>query len=255
MKLFFKKSGEGKPLLILHGLFGMSDNWATLSKQFSEKGFLVYLVDARNHGRSPHSDEFDFPSMSNDMIELMNDEKISTSSIIGHSMGGKTAMWMACEHPERISKLVVADIAPRYYEPHHQSVLAAIHAVDLDQLTSRKEAENSLRESLRDEGTIQFLLKNLYWNEKEKLDWRFNLRGIEKNISKIGIALPEQFRFDGETLFLRGEKSGYITDADKLDIEKHFPAAKIKTVPGAGHWIHAENPIGFMDAVLPFLRE
>src|SRR5690349_484254 len=119
MKLFFKKSGEGKPLLIMHGLFGMSDNWATLSRQFSEKGFLVYLVDARNHGRSPHSDEFDFPSMSDDMIQLMNDEKIPSASIIGHSMGGKTAMWMACEQPDRISRLVVADIAPRYYEPHH----------------------------------------------------------------------------------------------------------------------------------------
>jgi len=253
MKLFFKKSGEGKPLLILHGLFGMSDNWATLSKQFSEKGFLVYLVDARNHGRSPHADEFDFPSMSNDMIELMDDEKIPSASIIGHSMGGKTAMWMACEHPERISKLIVADIAPRYYTPHHQGVIAAIHAVNLDHVTSRKEVEGILRESLRDEGTIQFLLKNLYWNEKEKLDWRFNLNGIEKNISTIGIALPEHFHFDGETLFLRGEKSGYITEADKPDIDTHFPSAEIKTVPDAGHWIHAENPSGFMDAALPFL--
>ena len=241
--------------MILHGLFGMGDNWATLSRQFSEKGFVVYVVDARNHGRSPHSDEFNFPLMSNDMIELLDDEKLASAAVIGHSMGGKTAMWMACEHPDRISKLVVADMAPRFYAPHHQSVIAAIHAVNLDQVTSRKEVENMLRDSLRDEGTIQFLLKNLYWNEKEKLKWRFNLDGIEKNISNIGIALPEQYHFEGKTLFLRGEKSGYITDADKTDIEKHFPAAEIKTVPDAGHWIHAENPTGFMEAVIPFLED
>ena len=240
--------------MILHGLFGMSDNWATLSRQFSEKGFLVYIVDARNHGRSPHSDEFDFPLMSRDMLELMDDEKIETADIIGHSMGGKTAMWIACEHPDRISKLLIADIAPRKYAPHHQSVIAAIHAVNPDQVTSRKEAEAILRESLRDEGTIQFLLKNLYWNEKEKLSWRFNITGIEKNISKIGIAIPEDFRFEGKTLFMRGEKSGYITEADKPDIEKHFPAAKFATVPDAGHWIHAGNPKGFMDAAIPFLK-
>jgi esterase len=255
MKLFFKKSGEGKPLMILHGLFGMSDNWNTLSKQFSEKGFLVYLIDLRNHGRSPHSEEFDFGLMSGDMIELMNDEKLVSASVIGHSLGGKSAMWMACEHPDRVSKLLVADMAPRYYEPHHQSVIAAIHSVDPEHISSRKEAETILRESLRDEDTIQFLLKNLYWNEQEKLDWRFNITSIEKNISKIGIALPEHFRFNGKTLFLRGEKSGYITDADKQDIVNHFPSAIIKTIPGAGHWIHAENPKGFMDAALPFLLD
>lgn len=239
--------------MILHGLFGMSDNWSTLSKQFSEKGFLVYLIDLRNHGRSPHSDDFSFPVMSNDMLELIDDERIESAAIIGHSMGAKTAMWLACEHPQRVSRLLVADMAPRYYTPHHQSVIAAIHAVDLQHLTSRKEAETILRESLRDEGTIQFLLKNLYWNEKEKLDWRFNISGIEKNISEMGIALPGHFRFTGKTLFLRGEKSGYITEADHQDIVKHFPSAVIKTVPGAGHWIHAENPTGFMDAALPFL--
>jgi len=239
--------------MILHGLFGMSDNWATLSRQFSDNGFLVYLVDARNHARSPHSDDFDFPLMSNDMVELMDEEKIPSSAIIGHSMGGKTAMWLACENPERVSELIVADMAPRYYAPHHQSVIAAVHAVDVGQVTSRKEAEEILRASLRDEGTVQFLLKNLYWNEKENLEWRFNMTGIEKNISNIGMALPEHLRFSGKTLFVRGEKSGYITEEDKPEIKKHFPASEIKTVPNAGHWIHAENPSGFMDAVLPFL--
>lgn len=253
MKLFFRKSGEGKPLIILHGLFGMSDNWVTLSKQFAENNFLVYAVDARNHGRSPHSNDFDYSLMSDDLLELMNDERISPATIMGHSMGGKTAMWFSCKYPDRVSKLIVADMSPRFYAPHHQSVFAAIHAVDLDSISTRKEVEAILQESLKDEGTIQFLLKNLYWNEKEKLAWRFNLDGIEKNISSVGIALPDQFHFDGKTLFLRGEKSGYITDADIPGIKKQFPNASVETVANAGHWIYTENPKGFIDTVSVFL--
>ncbi|CAN5416485.1 alpha/beta fold hydrolase [soil metagenome] len=253
MKLFFRKSGEGKPLIILHGLFGMSDNWMTLSKQFAAEGFLVYAVDLRNHGRSPHSNDFNYSIMSDDLLSLIDDEHISSASIIGHSMGGKTAMWFACVQPDRVSKLIIADMAPRYYPPHHQSVFAAIHAVDLDSLTTRKEVEGILRESLKQEGTIQFLLKNLYWNEQEKLAWRFYLEGIEENISSIGIALPEQYHCDAETLFLRGEKSGYITDADIVEIRKQFTHASVATVANAGHWIHAENPTGFMEEVRKFL--
>src|SRR5688572_9839635 len=121
MKLFFQKKGEGKPLIILHGLFGMSDNWATLSKQFAEKGWMTYAVDARNHGRSPHHDSFSYPLMTGDIIELMDDENLKNAAVIGHSMGGKTGMWLACTFPDRVSSLLVADISPRYYEPHHQS--------------------------------------------------------------------------------------------------------------------------------------
>ena len=254
MKLFFRKSGEGRPLIILHGLFGMSDNWMTLSRQFTDNGFRVYAVDARNHGRSPHSDEFNYPKMSEDLIELMDDENISAATVIGHSMGGKTAMWLACKHPDRVSKLISADISPKYYEPHHKTIFAAIHSVDLGQLTSRKDAESGLREKLHDEDTIQFLLKNLYWDEKEKLAWRFYLTGIEKNIDSIGEALPAEYRYSGKTLFLRGERSGYVTAGDEPEIINHFPNALIGTVSNAGHWIHAENPKGFMDKVLSFLK-
>jgi esterase len=252
MKLFFRKSGGGRPLIILHGLFGMSDNWMTLSKQFTENGFLVYAADARNHGRSPHSDDFNYSLMSNDVLELMADEHIDSAAVIGHSMGGKTGMWLACEHPGKVSRLVVADMAPRFYAPHHESVIAAIHSVDLE-AGSRKAAEKRLRETLHNEGTIQFLLKNLYWNEDEKLVWRFNISGIEKNIAAVGESLPEKFIFEGDTLFLRGGKSGYIIEKDFPEIKKIFPKAALKTVDNAGHWIHAENPKGFMDAVLPFL--
>lgn len=242
------------PLIILHGLFGMSDNWTTLSRQFAENGFLVYAVDARNHGRSLHSEEFNYSVMSEDLIELLDEEGISIASVIGHSMGGKTAMWLACNHPDRVSKLITADISPKYYSPHHQTIFAAIHRVDLQQLTSRREAETGLREMLHDEDTVQFLLKNLYWNEKEKLAWRFYLTGITKNIGSIGMALPAEYRYNGQTLFLRGEKSGYITVGDESEIIKHFPNAMISTVSNAGHWIHAENPKGFMDVVMSFLK-
>ncbi|MEO8085882.1 MAG: alpha/beta fold hydrolase [Bacteroidota bacterium] len=254
MKLFFRKSGEGKPLVILHGLFGMSDNWMSLSKQFASEGFLVYAVDARNHGRSPHSNDFNYSFMSDDLLALMDDEHISSAALIGHSMGGKTAMWFACQHPDRVVKLIVADMAPRYYPPHHQSVFAALHAVDLDSITTRKEVEGILRESLKEEGTIQFLLKNLYWNEQEKLAWRFNLEGIEKNISSIGTALPDQYHCDAEALFLRGEKSGYIANADIPAIRKQFSNSTVESVAKAGHWIHAENPTGFMEAANAFLK-
>ncbi len=254
MKLFFRKSGEGNPLIILHGLFGMSDNWMTLSKQFAADGFLVYAVDARNHGRSPRSDEFNYALMSDDLLELMEDEKISSANLIGHSMGGKTVMFFSGQHPERVAKMIVADMAPRYYAPHHEPVLAAIHSVDLTAITTRKEAEATLRESLRDEGTVQFLLKNLYWDEKEKLQWRFYLDGIEKNISSVGEPLPSGFHFDGDALFLRGEKSGYVTDADVALIKKQFAKATIETIPNAGHWLHAENPEGFRKSVSGFLK-
>ena len=167
MKLFHKKIGEGKPLIILHGLFGMSDNWMTLSKQFAENGFACYMVDQRNHGRSPHSDAFNYTVMATDLLELMADEQLRSANIIGHSMGGKTAMFFSCVHPEKTEKLVVADIAPKYYPPHHNSELIALQGLDLNVINSRKEAEASLKLSLHDEATVQFLLKNLYWKDVE----------------------------------------------------------------------------------------
>ncbi|MCX6290388.1 MAG: alpha/beta fold hydrolase [Bacteroidetes bacterium] len=261
MKLFFKKTGEGKPLLILHGLFGMSDNWMTLSKQFAEHGFACYTVDLRNHGRSPHSETFNYQVMADDLAELMADEHISSTNIIGHSMGGKTAMFFAAAHPERTERLVVVDIAPRFYPPQHDSVMAALQNINLETISSRKEAEDHLRNTLGDEATIQFLLKNLYWSEAtekklpvKKLAWRFNLPAIKKNIDAIGEALPAGTRFNKPVLFVRGEKSAYITKQDEADIKKHFPLSQVATVAKAGHWVHTENPTVFFDTVLEFLN-
>ena len=205
--------------------------------------------------------------MAEDLFELMVDEQLVSASFIGHSLGGKTAMFFSSLHPEKTEKLVVSDIAPKFYPPHHHREIAALQSLDLESIHSRKEAEEMLRLSLPDEATIQFLLKNLYWKELEegqaqvvigsdtlkKLAWRFNLSAIGKNINAVGEALPADARFNKPTLFLRGEKSGYIKDQDIADIIIHFPKAEIKTITRAGHWIHAENPKEFMEDTLQFL--
>ena len=261
MKLFFRKSGEGFPLIILHGLFGMSDNWASLAKRYAAEGFSVYLPDLRNHGQSPQDETFALDVMADDLAELMDDEKLDKAHLAGHSLGGKVAMYFACRHPEKVSKLVVADIAPRYYPPHHETVLAGIHSVDFTTVSNRGEAEKQMEKFLRDAGVRQFLLKNLYWKEEvafphsKRLAWRFNLPVLEKYIENAGTALPENYLFGGPCLFIRGERSDYITAKDTPDILRHFPKAIIETVPSAGHWVHAENPEGFSAVLLKFLRQ
>jgi pimeloyl-ACP methyl ester carboxylesterase len=256
MKIFFRKSGEGKPLFILHGLFGMSDNWMSLSKKYAEAGFCTYLPDARNHGQSFHTDEFNYEAMAEDILNLLDAEDLDDASIIGHSMGAKTAMFFAALHPEKVSKLIIADMAPRYYPPSHQKVIAAINSIDLNSISSRKEAEEKLKQSL-DESTLQFILKSLYWKETidgKRLAWRFNIKAIEENLDALGQELPPDYIYEGPTLFLRGERSTYITDADKDSIKYYFPNSTIETVPNAGHWIHADNPEGFLKATLSFLH-
>jgi esterase len=262
MKLHFNKTGIGKPLVILHGLFGMSDNWMTLSRQFAEKNYCCYAVDLRNHGRSPHENEFNYQVMTDDLEEFMSNENLSSASFIGHSMGGKAAMFFATTFPAQVDKLIVADISPKYYPPGNERELSALLSVDLNHAESRKDAEAQLRNSLHDEATIQFLLKNLYWNEEisgndpgKKLAWRFNLSSIKKNIDEIGKALPDDALFNKPVLFIKGERSGYISNDDIGLIKKHFPLARITTIPSAGHWVHAENPAGFMNAALEFLDE
>lgn len=253
MKLFFKKTGEGKPLFILHGLFGLGDNWNTFSKYFSGLGFSCYAIDLRNHGRSPHSDAFSYEEMVEDVRELMDDEGLSKVMLLGHSMGGKVAMFFADKYPERLEKLIIADIAPRYYAPHHQSVLSALNSVQPENVSSRKEIEEQLRVSIHDEATVQFLLKNLYWNDAQKLDWRFHLSAIEKNIENIGKAFLPKGPIDVPTLFIRGQRSGYISQTDEAEIRQIFIHVIIVTVANAGHWVHAENPVGFGEVVQEFL--
>jgi pimeloyl-ACP methyl ester carboxylesterase len=261
MKLFYRKFGEGQPLIILHGLFGQSDNWNTLAKQFSGHGFEVYAVDQRNHGLSPHSDVWNYKAMSEDVLELIKDCGLKNIVLLGHSMGGKTAMQFAVDHPEYLDKLIVVDIAPKYYPIHHQSVLDALHAVDFNVVKTRREVEEVLSHYLSDFGTKQFLLKNIFWTDEEEMAWRFNLDVITKQIENVGEeveAVSEAPSTDivceVPTLFIRGEHSNYILDEDLDLIQEIFPGSILETIPGAGHWVHAEKQKEFYECVMRFIK-
>jgi esterase len=254
MKLFYRKFGEGQPLIILHGLFGQSDNWNTLAKQFAENGLEVYVVDQRNHGLSPHSTVWNYKAMSEDVLELIQTENLKNSILMGHSMGGKTAMQFAMDHVTYLNKLIVVDMAPKVYPLHHQSVLEALQAVDFNVVKSRKEVEAVLSHYITDKGTKQFLLKNIYWNEEEKMDWRFNLNVIVQQIDNVGEATPTEHVCDVETLFIRGENSNYILDEDQSLIQQLFSKNRLETIAESGHWVHAEKPAAFFECVMRFVK-
>lgn len=254
MILYSKIEGTGKPLIILHGFLGMSDNWKTLGTQYATLGYEVHLLDLRNHGRSFHSDVFNYEVMAQDIVDYCQEKKLQNSDIIGHSMGGKVAMLLAVEHPELINKLIVGDIGPKYYAPHHQEILAGLNAVDFSKKPSRTEVDAIVAEYIPDFGTRQFLMKSLYWETPEQLQFRFNLPVFNREIENIGTALPANTRFDKPTLFINGGNSKYIKEEDKAGILNHFPQAVFKTISGVGHWLHAENPKMFFEITAAFLQ-
>jgi len=252
--LYSKIEGSGKPLLIMHGFLGMSDNWKTLGTQFASEGFQVHLLDLRNHGRSFHSDEFSYEIMVQDVYDYCQANGLESIDIIGHSMGGKTAMLLAATYPNLVDKLIIADIGPKFYAPHHQDILGGLNAVDFSIKPSRNEVEEIMKPYIPDFGTRQFLMKSLFWQEPGQLAFRFNLKALNEKIDEIGKALASGLVFEKPTLFIRGGNSDYILDSDFEDIKKHFPASKILTIPSVGHWLHAENPNMFYEFVSDFLK-
>lgn len=254
MLLHSRIEGEGKPMVIIHGFLGMSDNWKTLGTQFANEGYQVHALDLRNHGKSFHTDDFSYDVMAADVMQYCGHHQLKDIVIVGHSMGGKVAMLLATTYPELVSKLIVADIGPKYYAPHHQTILAALNAVDFSKKPSRAEVEEIVSGYIKDFGTRQFLLKNLYWETSEQLAFRFNLKVFNEKIKTVGTALPFENTFSKYTLFLRGDKSDYILDSDFETIYHHFPSASIKTIKNAGHWLHAENPKDFLSTVLDFIK-
>ena len=252
--LYSKIEGSGKPLLIFHGFLGMSDNWKSLGVQFASDGFQVHLLDLRNHGRSFHSDEFSYELMVQDVYDYCKTNNLEKINIIGHSMGGKTAMLFAVTYPEMIEKLIVADIGPKFYPQHHQTILEGLNAVDFSKKPSRNEVEEIVSHYITDFGTRQFLLKSLYWQEPGQLAFRFNLAVFNKKIEEIGKPLSENDVFSKPTLFIRGGKSDYILNEDFENLKKHFPDSTIETIPDAGHWLHAENPKMFYEMASSFLK-
>ncbi len=252
MKLFFRQSGQGQPLIILHGLLGSSDNWFTLAKKFSEN-YSVYLVDQRNHGQSPHSDEFDYKVMTVDLEEFIHDNGIQNPHIIGHSMGGKTAMNFAVKNPDQVDKLIVVDMVPKPYFVKHDSLIDGMEAIPLSSITNRAEAERILSEYEDDQAVRQFLLKNLSRDSEGKFFWKVNLPVLSKNLQLIGADLQFEGKFDKPSLFIYGKKSDYFKTGDDKLIQSRFTNAKFVTLD-TGHWVQAEKPVEFAEVVLQFLN-
>ena len=245
--------GEGIPLLILHGYFGMSDNWKSLGNQFSED-YQVHLIDQRNHGRSFHEDDFNYEVLVEDLYNYIQFHQLERVDIIGHSMGGKTAMLFAVTYPDLVEKLIVVDISPRQYQPHHNAILAGLNSIDFSIQNTRTLVDKKLTELIPEFGVRQFLLKNVFWKEKGQLAYRFNLESLTDNNPEVGEALPPFTVFEKETLFLKGDKSNYITENEEPIIDAHFPNSKIVEIKNAGHWLHAENPKQFYNEVCGFLK-
>lgn len=246
--------GSGEPLLILHGFLGMGDNWKTLGNKFAED-FEVHLIDQRNHGRSFHSEDFDYELLVEDLLQYIEEHQLEKVNLLGHSMGGKTVMQFAVNYPERLGKLIVADISPRYYPPHHQDILTALNAVDFNIQKSRNEIEKVLENFIPEFGIRQFLMKNVMRSSKEGFAYRFNLESLTENYEEITVSLPPFTEFEGATLFLSGENSGYIGVDDIALIDAHFSNNKIVTIKNGGHWLHADNPSDFYNETLLFLKE
>ena len=250
MKLHYRELGEGKPLVILHGLFGNSDNWQTHAKKLSEY-FRVILVDQRNHGHSDWSYEFSYDLMAADLDELFIDLNLKKAIVLGHSMGGKTAIRFTQLYPSKIEKLIVVDIGVKEYPMHHEEILKGLHSIDLEKVTTRREAEEILSKYIPSNGVRQFLLKNLYWIEKGKLAWRMNIPVLEKEMPEILTILPNNEIFNS-TLFIRGMLSNYILDEDIPKLEDQFTDFQMVSIENAGHWVHAEAPLEFIEIVLEF---
>jgi len=253
VKLYYKKHGNGPPLIILHGLLGSSVNWNTLGKKLAES-FSVYFVDQRNHGLSPHSDEFNMNVMSEDLYELIIDNHINDAIIMGHSMGGKTAMTFAFEHPDKVSRLIIVDTPLRTYPIDNMDTLNVMISIDLNILKSRIEVDKKLSLTIGNKKLRHFLMQNLYWKEKKQLAWRANLSAIKTNLHTIGSAINNNKKFDKPTLFIRGELSDHIIDNDINLISKIFPNSKLQTIPNAGHWVHADAPSELLKCVISFIQ-
>ncbi|MCB9426956.1 MAG: alpha/beta fold hydrolase [Flavobacteriales bacterium] len=256
MVLHSQIEGLGNPtkIIIIHGFLGMSDNWKSIATKLALEQFEIHSVDVRNHGRSFHSEEFTYEIMAEDIKTYCDTNNITNTSILGHSMGGKIAMLFSTKYPNYLNKLIVADIGPKSYPPHHQNILEGINAIDFNRITSRNEVDAILSQHISEVGTRQFLMKNLFRETSDTFNFRFNRKILTEKIDEIGKALPDNNLFFGETLFLRGALSTYILDEDIDSITRHFPKATLKTIENAGHWLHAENPTAFYEALINFIK-
>jgi pimeloyl-ACP methyl ester carboxylesterase len=252
MKLHYRSYGSGEPLIILHGLFGSLNNWHTLAGKLGVH-FHVFSVDQRNHGESPHTDALSYALMAADLLEFMHLHRIAAAHLLGHSMGGKTAMEFALQHPEMVDRLVVVDIAPRAYKTAQEEIMSAMESVDLSRYRTRGEIERALEVDVPESRVRQFILTNLKRRVSGLYEWKINLPALRASSSEIGKPQESDNPFPRPALFLEGGKSAYILPEDHSLILRLFPEASFRTIQGAGHWIHAEAPEEFLRIVLSFL--
>lgn len=253
MDLNHKILGEGEPIIIMHGLFGMLDNWLTVAKSLAED-YMVILLDLRNHGKSPHSELWSVSLMAEDVRDFMEKNWIHEAVILGHSMGGKVAMQLALTEPDLVEKLIIVDIAPKKYKAGHQLIFEALHAVPIEDIKSRQEAEESLGSFIDDKGVCQFLLKNIMRKKEGGYRWKMNLKAISENYETILESSEGEGSFDEPSLFIAGGNSNYILPEDEEDIQHLFTDAQVKRIDGAGHWVHADKKDELLELIRGFMN-
>ena len=244
--------GSGDPLVVLHGLLGSHQNLLPVCRTFAEH-FHVFAIDQRNHGHSPHHDEMRYSAMADDIARFMDRHQLAAAHVLGHSMGGKTAMQFALNHPDRVRRLIVVDMAPRACGPRFAKLLDVLRELRLEDFKSRREADQALAAAVPEESLRLFLLKNLSPDGHGGYRWRINLSGIAGNYNNLREAIHCGVPFAGATLFLLGGDSDYVGESDRAEIHRLFPAAQFTSIAGAGHWVHAEKPVEFGATVLKFL--
>ena len=252
--LVLGEKGKGTPLLIIHGFLGMSNNWKTLGKKWMSEGFQVHLIDQRNHGKSFWDEEFNYEVMTEDLKNYTKSKNISSSIILGHSMGGKIAIDFTNKYPEKIQKLIVADMTPRSYNARHQKIIEGLYTLNQKTIINRKQAEDHLKKYVFEKGVLIFLLKNLYWKNKDSLALHLNIDVIKNTFENIYRPLENLKMVKTNTLFLKGENSDYILENDIINIEKIFYNVHFEVIKNAGHWLHVENPIDFFQKVTKFIK-
>lgn len=254
MQLHFRQYGNGQPIIIIHGLYGISDNWVNHARILAEN-YKVYIPDMRNHGQSGHSNFFNYDVMAEDIAQFIDEHEIENPVIMGHSMGGKIAMKFAIENPDVVHKLIVIDMSMRQYNlrAFHSKIINAMLDIDFNKVKSRKEVDDYLANTIDDSRIRLFVMKNLYWTERKTLSWRLNLKAIIDNIDAIFEGINPNQKFTRPSLFIRGEKSDYVKDEDFLMIQKIFTTSELKTIPNAGHWVQADEPEAFMKEIKNFL--
>ncbi|MBK9737268.1 MAG: alpha/beta fold hydrolase [Saprospiraceae bacterium] len=253
-KLNYRIVGQGKPVIILHGLFGMLDNWLNMAKKLESEGFMIFLIDQRDHGRSEHTEAFNYTRLANDLLHFMEQNWIHETILIGHSMGGKAGLKFVAEYGDLVSKFVVIDIGIKKYDGGHSEIFDALFDIDFNKVVSREEVEQTLMNKLNHLGTCQFLMKNLSRKKDGGFEWKMNLPLLYKEYHHILESIPFEYQCKTETLFIKGEKSNYIEETDLPIIKSALPNSRFVTIDNAGHWVHVDQPNELFKEIIAFIK-